>query len=312
MVDRVGRPMRVAACPWLANQPNPALRMIDCLSAAILEASSLSPSESSHHFAPAALILALPGPRPGLDLATIEQIDSAVQRGTTGARGRPTLVCAGQAAGFLALQSALERVGADPDTPVIVAGVDSWLAPDTLEWLEETGQLHSAGERNNAWGFVPGEGAGAILVMSQSQARRRAARTFTTLVSVGTAREERLIRSGEVCLGIGLTAAVRAALEPLATGQRVSDVYCDMNGEPYRADEYGFTVTRTREMFVSASDFVAPADCWGDVGAASAPLLVALGAVAQLKGYAKGDTCLAWAGSDSGERGAALLHGSAG
>ena len=49
---------------------------------------------------------------------------------------------------------------------------------------------------------------------------------------------------------------------------KVSDVYCDLNGEPYRADEFGFAALRTKEHFASASDFVAPADCWGDVAAA--------------------------------------------
>jgi 3-oxoacyl-[acyl-carrier-protein] synthase-1 len=282
--------------------------MIDCLSASILEALAVPSAGSTHRPAPAALIVALPGPRPGLDPATGEEVERAMKRMPTAVRGSPILVSVGHAAGFVAMEVALERLRAEPDLPVVVAGVDSWLAPDTLEWLEETGQLHSAGERNNAWGFIPGEGAGAILLMSHSQARREAARTLGTVTSVGTGREERLIRSGEVCLGLGLTTAIRAALASLAPGQRVSDVYCDMNGEPYRADEYGFTVTRTREKFESASEFIAPADCWGDVGAASAPLCVALATIAQIKGYARGRTCLAWGGSDSGERGAALLQ----
>jgi 3-oxoacyl-[acyl-carrier-protein] synthase-1 len=80
-----------------------------------------------------------------------------------------------------------------------------------------------------------------------------------------------------------------------------------MNGEPYRADEYGFTVTRTRERFEAASEFVAPADCWGDVGAASGPLLAVLAVVAHAKRYARGGASLLWASSDSGERAAALL-----
>ena len=48
--------------------------------------------------------------------------------------------------------------------------------------------------------------------------------------------------------------------------------YCDMNGEPYRADEYGFACLSYQGVSSSpASDFIAPADCWGDVSAASAP-----------------------------------------
>ena len=82
-----------------------------------------------------------------------------------------------------------------------------------------------------------------------------------------------------------------------------------MNGEPYRADEFGFACLRTKERFVSVSDFIAPADCWGDVSAASAPLGIMLSAIAARKSYAKGRFALVWGSSEGGERGAALVDG---
>jgi 3-oxoacyl-[acyl-carrier-protein] synthase-1 len=88
---------------------------------------------------------------------------------------------------------------------------------------------------------------------------------------------------------------------------RVSDIYCDMNGEPYRSDEFGFTALRTKEHFESASDFVAPADCWGDLAAAGAVLHVMLSCAAGAKAYANGPLAFAWASSESGERATALL-----
>jgi len=80
-----------------------------------------------------------------------------------------------------------------------------------------------------------------------------------------------------------------------------------MNGEPYRADEFGFACVRTGEAFVSASDFNAPADCWGDVSAASGPLGLMLAVIAARKGYAKGRYGFVWASSEGGERAAALV-----
>ena len=80
-----------------------------------------------------------------------------------------------------------------------------------------------------------------------------------------------------------------------------------MNGEPYRADEFGFTALRTKEGFESASDFVAPADCWGDVGAAGGLLHLMLACAAAHKGYANGPLALVWASAEAGERAAALL-----
>ena len=88
----------------------------------------------------------------------------------------------------------------------------------------------------------------------------------------------------------------------------MDEIFCDQNGEPYRADEYGFAAARHSDRFRDLADFVAPADCWGDVGAASGVLLMILATYAGAKGYAKGPAALVLAGSDTGERGAALLH----
>ena len=70
-------------------------------------------------------------------------------------------------------------------------------------------------------------------------------------------------------------------------------MYCDMNGEP-PGGRVWFLISRTREHFVAASEFVSPADCWGDVGAASAPLLIALACIAGAKDYSKGNAL--WSG----------------
>jgi 3-oxoacyl-[acyl-carrier-protein] synthase-1 len=83
---------------------------------------------------------------------------------------------------------------------------------------------------------------------------------------------------------------------------------CDQNGEAYRADELAFMLVRLSERFTDGSDFEAPADCWGDVGAASGPLFVVLAAAAAERGYARGPHYVLWTSSESGERGAALLQ----
>ena len=60
-------------------------------------------------------------------------------------------------------------------------------------------------------------------------------------------------------------------------------------------------------LFKNAAAFEAPADCWGDVGAASGPLYVSLVAAAEERGYAKGPLSLIWASSEGGRRAAAIL-----
>lgn len=189
----------------------------------------------------------------------------------------------------------------------VIAGVDSYLEPETLEWLEETDQLHGAGSLNNAWGFIPGEAAGALCLSQLSTAKEWGFHAFAEVLALAQSREDKLIRTAAVCIGEGLTSAFRAVLRPLPAGRRVSDVYCDMNGEPYRADEYGFACLRTRRFFGNPAHFVAPADCWGDVAAASLPLLLILSVIALEKRYAEGDLALVWAASDEGQRTAMLV-----
>ena len=75
-----------------------------------------------------------------------------------------------------------------------------------------------------------------------------------------------------------------------------------MNGEPYRADEFGFATIRAGGLFRDPSAFTAPADCWGDVGAASGPLFLVLIDAATRKGYAPGPVLAAFTSSESGER----------
>ena len=61
-------------------------------------------------------------------------------------------------------------------------------------------------------------------------------------------------------------------------------------------------LARLAERFRNPADFVAPADCWGDVGAATVPLLIALvaGAAERATPRARSASCIA--GSESGRR----------
>ena len=83
---------------------------------------------------------------------------------------------------------------------------------------------------------------------------------------------------------------------------KADHLYCDMNGEPYRADEFGFATIRAGGLLKDPSAFTAPADCWGDVGAASGPLFLVLIDAATRKGYAPGQILAAFTSSESGER----------
>lgn len=298
MIDTAGEPMRVASVPALAIGLSVAERCAQMLLPALDEALAGAPPDLRR----IGLALGLPPPRPGRG----DDLDDRLRRAVGehfGNRIAPVVTFeAGHASGLLALDAALKGLGSGSIDGCLVAGVDSYLAPETLEWIEDCDQLHGGGPLNNAWGFIPGEAAGALLMQPVSDG------ALASVVALGIGRETKLIKTDTVCLGEGLTQAFRAALEALPSGARIDNVFCDMNGEAYRADEYGFTCLRTKERFREATDFVAPADCWGDVGAAGAPLHVLLAIAACRKGYAKGALSLVWGSSEGGERAAAVVQ----
>ena len=305
MIDTAGEPMRVARADWLDIDVSGVERFEALLFPAIDQA--LEPLAQAAVVPQAALALGLPSLRPGLPQDLQRDLMKRISKRYGHLFGAAAVFPAGHAAGLLALEAGFRKLQQGGLDVCVVAGVDTYIEPETLEWLEACDQLHSAGALNNAWGFIPGEGAGALLLMRADAARQVGAEPLARVLGTGSAFEAKRIKTETVCIGEGLTQAFRAALAALPSGAQVSDVYCDMNGEPYRADEYGFAALRTKEAFASPSDFVAPADCWGDVAAAGGPLHVMLSTIASAKGYAHGRLSFAWASAEGGERAAVVV-----
>jgi 3-oxoacyl-[acyl-carrier-protein] synthase-1 len=306
MIDSAGEPMKVALVPWLGVQLTGTRRLQSLLYPVIDQLlgwrTEVAPNLRM------ALALALPSMRPGAGAELSTEMLAGAKARYGDAFDAAAAFPNGHAAGLLALDVVCGKLAQGAFDACIVAGVESYMAPETLEWLEKCDQLHGAGRLNNAWGFIPGEGAGAILLVRGEVAHQCGNDLHAQVLGVGVAKEAKHLKTETVCIGEGLTQAFKGALQGLPAGEKITDVYCDMNGEPYRADEYGFTCLRTGQCFESAADFVAPADCWGDVSAASVPLQIALASIAGRKGYAKGATAFVWASSEKGERGAVTLR----
>ncbi len=305
MIDTAGEPMRVAMARWIDPNLEGTARFDALLFPALDQV--LGPLvERGGARLKIGVTVALPLARPGLSTGLEHHLEHEIPK--RHACRYVGSISAGHAAGLIALDGAARAVAAGTLDASVVAGVDSYMTPETLEWLEDCDQLHGAGPLNNAWGFVPGEGAGAVFIAGQRALDTLALPSLALVRAVGIGNEPNRIKTETACVGAGLTQAFRGALSALPAGETVCDGDCDMNGEPYRADEYGFTCLRTKEWFRSGSDFVSPADCWGDVGAASGPLCILLAAVAGVKRYANGNRWFVWASSEDGERGAAVVE----
>ncbi|RWM14545.1 MAG: beta-ketoacyl synthase [Mesorhizobium sp.] len=305
MIDRVGERMKVTLDSGIDAALNGPDRAVAIAVGPALDA--LAPLRMTDPSLPVALILSTGEPRPGQDGDFAARIDARLRAKLSAqvslAGGGSN--AGGHAGGMLAIHHGCRMLQEGKAQFCLVGGVDSYLEPETLEWLDEREQLHSD---ENTYGFCPGEGAGFCLMTKLQTARRLAIQPLLEVVCTSVAFEENKIKTRTVCLGEGLSTAFQLLFEQAPTDP-VDRIICDMNGERYRGNEYGFAVLRNPGRFRDAADFETPADCWGDVGAASGPLFVSLVAQAEARGYRKGPLSLIWASSENGTRAAALLGG---
>ena len=212
----------------------------------------------------------------------------------------------GHAAGLLALDAACQKIHTGQQSVSVIAGVDSYWNFDTLEWLHQNRQLSTPYHRG---AFFPGEGVGAVAVAAESMVRRYQWASMGRVRGIGAALEPNTIKTDTVCVGEGLTACIRKAVSGFRfPGEAIDGIICDINGERYRAEEWGFALLRLPEVFVDPTRYDLPTSCWGDMGAASGPLAMAIVVKAAQKGWAKGTRYLVWNSSEGGQRAAASLE----
>jgi 3-oxoacyl-[acyl-carrier-protein] synthase-1 len=304
LIDHHGDPMRVAMDRVMDEELEGEERMFILAEWALGEA-----CETVHPLLDrAAVFLGLPESRPGWTAAAAEPFTRALLA-QVAPQVHPSRVysfAAGHAAGLLAMARAVEALQAGDCELAIVGGVDSYIHIDTLEWLDEQGRLHN--DLDSRSSFVPGEAAGFCVLASPSWCRGRRVTPLARIVGLGLATEQSHIGTETICVGEGLSQAIRDATRGLRLPeQKIGDTYCDLNGERYRSEEFAFAALRNPQPFVDVNRFTAPADSWGDVGAASGPLFAMLATASGLRAYSRTHYVLAFASSDGGLRGAVAL-----
>ena len=259
-------------------------------------------------FAQASVGIALPsvnrtGAHDGL---TKEQFTNFFQNALKANTGEPKLFTGGHTAFFEALEEAILRLQKGQSKLCIIAGVDSYHDQRTLAWLDRIGRLKSNRNRD---GFIPGEAAAAILVESRANAESRGANILAILRELGKGAEKNPIPSDRPSNGRELVQAIQSAITGEKDPLEIEWVACDLNGESYRAKEWGLGQVMLQKNFRGLKHIWHPADSLGDVGAASGAVLVSLVARAFERGYAPAKRCLIFGAADDGARAALLLQG---
>jgi 3-oxoacyl-[acyl-carrier-protein] synthase-1 len=306
MIDKMGNPMLVCMDSTLPVELPMIERYLELAISAAKEALATL-LKSGKTISGITVLLALPEKRPGIPDNFRTEFSRRFATALASEINIQELYCylVGHAGGFYCMEQALTMLGSGHSQYCLVGGIESYLEPETLEWLDDQEQLHS---ETTIWGFCPGEGAGFCLLTTVQIAISYSLPVLIELLSASSATEPCPIKTETVCIGQGLSEAFKKSLECLQGDSKVNYTICDMNGEPYRGNEYGFSVLRSSGKFADDEDFMTPADCWGDVGAASGLLFAILAAFAAQKQYAPGPNVLVWASSEGGLRGAALMR----
>jgi 3-oxoacyl-[acyl-carrier-protein] synthase-1 len=209
---------------------------------------------------------------------------------------------AGRAAGIQALRLA-QQVLARPEVDyVVVGGSDSYGDMLRLQQFDACDRLLTVAATD---GFVPGEGAGFLVLTSKPKLAQQHDGRRIRIAAAGIAAEPGHFFNDEPYRGEGLDLAFKQALEGFSG--KIDAVYSSMNGENYWAKEYGVAYLRNRAAFIDDVRLEHPADCFGDLGAATGPVLLGLAAVDLWRQPAPA-AHLVYASSDAGARAAARLE----
>ncbi len=210
----------------------------------------------------------------------------------------------GRAGGFQAIDMAFRYFEATGNDYALVGGIDTCLDLYLLATLDKEARILTE-ERQD--GFVPGEAAGFLLLMSEGAREKMGDLPFTAVYPPGLANETGHRYSQEPYRGDGLSKAFRHAIanaDIKTSGVSIASLYSSMNGEGLAAKEYGVAVTRNQTKFAENVQHNHPADCFGDIGAAFVPVLA--GIIASHKRPSNQAT-LVYCSSDKQLRGAMVV-----
>lgn len=237
-----------------------------------------------------------PGRLDGLDdqlfLDIQQELDARFSR-------ESAVVTHGRVSAAIALAQARKLIYECNARHVIIAAADSFLNWPTLSYYDQTERLLT-GENSN--GFMPGEGAGALLLGRPSEAPE------LLCTGVGLGMEDAHLDSERPLRADGLSAAIRGALNE--AGCEMHDIdfrIVDVSGEQYYFKEAALGLSRTLRRRREEFDIWHPAECTGEMGASSGASLLAVADAACRKAYAPGRRILAHMANDGGLRAATVL-----
>ncbi|HEY9101213.1 hypothetical protein [Chitinimonas sp.] len=213
---------------------------------------------------------------------------------------RSAILPGGRAGFAQALQLAANWLQEAAVERVLIVGADCYLDSASISHYLDEGRLLVPGNRD---GFLPGEAAAAVLLTKQALPGR------LRVEGVGTATEAGRPDGSAPSRAIGLSQAIRGACEqagmqPNALQFRMSD----QNGEAFFAREAANAFTRVLWRSEGQPTVLTTADCVGEIGAATGPLMLAYLSTVMQRSDGPGTLGLIHLANDDGLRGAIAVR----
>ena len=218
---------------------------------------------------------------------------------------RSIVWCRGRIGVLEAVQFAAEHFAYGRCERVVVLAVDSLTDGTGLSWLAEQGRLK---HDDNPVGLAPGEGAAAFMLEAPQAARARRAPLLGEVEAVASAGGAAPFEASETPPGEALAGAIQTALASSGTTlPYTGETITDLNGEQWRAAEYGHAQVRVAGSTWTSDAVELPAASVGDPGAAMTALQIVVACRELHRGYASGDHILLTASDEYGRVGAAVI-----
>jgi 3-oxoacyl-[acyl-carrier-protein] synthase I len=212
-----------------------------------------------------------------------------------------SIITKGRASGLLAIIEAIKIIESQSAQAVLVGGCDTYKDLELLGRLDVDARLKSETNRD---GFIPGEGAGLLLLTAEPLLKKRVSNSEYQIMATATGFEEGHLHSEKPYRGEGLSLTFKSLFNQFPL--KLETVYSTMNGESYWGKEWGVATIRYGEHLAEDYSFEHPADCYGDLGAASGPVMAAL-AMDSLENKSRKGPVLIYTSSDDGERAAIII-----
>jgi len=213
----------------------------------------------------------------------------------------------GRAAGIEAIDFAFNYLNDTSGDFILIGGSDSHQDDSRLNPLSEAGRLLVTGSMDS---FAPGEGAGFLLLTQHPGLAQVKNGHIIAIHPPGVTEELGHLHSKETYRGDGLDQAFKKALKKIPGNpahSNIHSIYSSMNGENHWAKEYGVAYLRNKVAFLDEVKIEHPADAYGDLGAATSTVLIAL-AAQHLHNNAHANSHLVYSSSDHAKRGAIVIQ----